>query len=397
MELLLKSEAVDRLQRMQSWMRQASVDAVFIVQNADLYYFSGTIQAGLLCLPAEGDPIHLVQKSLSRAREESPWDGLLAMENPKKAPDLLAGAGLGRLERVGLELDVLPVNHYFRYQRVFQGVEFVDASEAIRRTRMIKSPYEVSFIRRAADMLGKAFSEIPGWMRPGVTELEISARLEGFLRNQGHQGITRMRGFNGEIGYGTLSSGPSASQPSCFPGPVGFVGLYPAIPNGGSRRQLSAGDPLMADIVGGCGGYIADKTRTFAIGRIAPDMQATHDFILGMNADIEAMLRPGTACSQIYRFALERVKDSPYAADFMGAGDSRVRFVGHGVGLELDELPVLASGFDLPLEPGMIVAVEPKMFFPGRGGVGIENTYLITDTGHEKLTVFEEAIISSDR
>jgi Xaa-Pro aminopeptidase len=78
----------------------------------------------------------------------------------------------------------------------------------------------------------------------------------------------------------------------------------------------------------------------------------------------------------------------------MGIGDSQVRFVGHGVGLELDELPVLATGFDIPLEPGMTIAIEPKFFFPERGGVGIENTYLVTETGFENLTVFPEEIVS---
>jgi Xaa-Pro aminopeptidase len=378
-------------------MQHAPVDAVFVLQSADLYYFAGTVQIGLLCLPAGGDPVYLVQKSLTRARLESPLEKLIPLGSFKKVPEILASEGILAPQRVGLELDVLPASFYLRLRELFPSTEFIDASDAIRRIRMIKSPYEVQQIRRAARMLKPAFQEIPGWLRPGITELEVMARLEGFLRLQGHQGLTRMRGFNYEICYGTISSGPSASHPTHFPGPVGFEGLYPAIPNGGGPRRLTEGDTVIADIVGGYGGYIADKTRTYAVGKIAREMEEAHAFVLELMAEVKSMLKPGTSCEHFYQCASERVKKSPYAAGFMGSGDSQVRFLGHGVGLELDELPVLASGFDIPLEAGMTIAIEPKIFFAGRGGVGIENTYLITETGHENLTDFPEEIIPAGK
>lgn len=393
MELVPESEIGNRLVRMQSWMRASDVDAVFILQNADVFYFSGTLQSGLLCLPATGEPVFLVVKSLARARLESPLQKLVTLPGMRKAPGLLAAEGVGKLRRVGLELDVLPVSHFRRLGQVFGDVEFTDVSDAIRNIRMVKSPYEVEQVRRAAWQLNTAFREIPAWLRAGISELELAALLEGRLRGLGHQGLTRMRGFNNEMGYGTVSIGPSASYPSCFPGPVGFVGLYPGMPNGAGERCLAPGDTVMVDIVGGYGGYIADKTRTFGFGEIAPDMAAAHSFILELMAGIEQLLKPGIPCELVYRHALERVKDSPYEENFMGVGLEKVRFLGHGVGLELDDLPVLAAGVDVPLQPGMTVAVEPKVFFPGRGGVGIEDTYLITDTGFEKLTLSPAEII----
>jgi Xaa-Pro aminopeptidase len=394
MDLLPKSEVVERVAKLQRWMQGSSVDAVFVLQNVDLFYFAGTVQSGLLLLPAGGEPLYLVQKSASRARIESPWERLLPFPGFKKLPEWLAGEGVGGLGRVGIETDVLPASYYLRLQEAFPRVEFVDASEAIRHIRMIKSAREVDQTRQAAQMLSLAFDRLSQWIRPGVTELELAAQLEGFLRSQGHQGMVRTRGFNHQIAYGTLSAGASAAYPTSYPGPVGFVGLYPAVPNGPSKHRLAAGETLMADIVGGYGGYLADKTRTFVLGELARDMADAHHFVLDLNREIESMLRPGTLCSQIYQKALERVKASPFAPGFMGVGDSQVRFIGHGVGLELDELPVLAGGFDIPLEPGMTIAVEPKIFFPERGGVGIENTYLLTETGFEKLTVYPEEIIS---
>jgi Xaa-Pro aminopeptidase len=393
LELLPRDEAADRLRRIQRWMQENDVDATFVLQNTALFYFAGTVQAGLLCLPSAGDPIYLVQKSLTRAAAESPWNRLVPLRSLRAAPDILGGEGLGKLRRLGLELDILPASYYLRLQALFPDASIVDASDAVRRTRMIKSPYEIAEIMRGGVMLAHAFREIPGWLEPGVTELELHARLEGFLRRQGHQGITRLRGLNSELAYGTVSSGPTACYPTSFPGPVGFVGLYPGIPNGGSRRVVEAGDPVMFDVVGGHGGYIADKTRVFVRGDLAPDLARAHAFVLELLREIESGLKPGRLCSQVYASALARVRESPYADRFMGVGDSQVRFVGHGVGLELDEIPVLASGFDVPLEAGMTIAIEPKLFFPGRGGVGVENTYLITESGFEILTPFEEDVI----
>jgi Xaa-Pro aminopeptidase len=158
-------------------------------------------------------------------------------------------------------------------------------------------------------------------------------------------------------------------------------------------RKIGRGDPVIADIVGGYAGYLSDKTRTYVIGDLASDMADAHRFVLDLNREMESMLKPGVLCSRIYGRALELAGESPYASGFMGIGDGQVRFVGHGIGLELDEMPILAGGFDIALEPGMTIAVEPKIFFPERGGVGVENTYLINASGYEKLTEYPEDVV----
>jgi len=393
MDLTPKSELVSRVGALQSWMQGSSVDAVFVFQNVDLFYFSGTMQTGLLCLPASGDPIYMVQKSLSRAHRESPWERLLPFPGMRKLSEGLAGEGIHNLRRVGIETDVLPTDYYLRLTEIFRGIEFIDASEAIRRIRMRKSDFEAAQMRHASRMLRSAFDKLPQWIRIGVTELKVMAQLEGYLRSIGHQGIVRMRGFNNQIGFGTLSSGASAAYPTSFPGPVGSVGLYAAAPGGAGMRKIGRGDPVIADIVGGYAGYLSDKTRTYVIGDLASDMADAHRFVLDLNREMESMLKPGVLCSRIYRRALELAGESPYASGFMGIGDGQVRFVGHGIGLELDEMPILAGGFDIALEPGMTIAVEPKIFFPERGGVGVENTYLINASGYEKLTEYPEDVV----
>ena len=392
-DILPGSEAIYRVRRLQQWLRESSVDAVFILQNADLYYFSGTIQSGILCIVRDGDPVYMVRKSLTRARLECAWKRVIQLKRLEEIPTILAAEGVGPLTKIGLEMDVLPAAHYLKMRRIFSGVEFIDASSIIRAVRMIKSRYEVDQIRNAALMLMRAWENLPGWIRSGATELEVLAEMERFLRMQGHQGIQRTRAFNCEVGYGAFSSGADACIPTSFPGSTGFIGLYPAISNAGSQRRLAPGEPLLVDVCGGYGGYLADATRTFAIQYLPSDMLEAHKWVLELNREIESMLKPGTECAGICDYAFEKSEQSPYAGGFMGAGDNRMRYIGHGVGLELDELPVLSSGNTQRIEKGMILAVEPKIFFPDRGGVGIENMYSITDNGFEKLTPFPEDII----
>ncbi len=378
---------------MQRWMQELSIDAVFIFQNTDLYYFSGTIQSGLLCLPCSGDPIYLVTKSMVRATQESVWKNIIALPKLEKAPEILASEGIQPLKKVGLEMDVIPAAHYFRITQSFPDVEFVDASPAIRKIRMIKSPYEVDQIREAAKMILQAWQQLPSWIRPGVTELEVLAQMEQYLRLQGHQGILRTRGFNCEIGYGAFAAGSNACFPTSFPGSTGYRGLYPAISNTGSERPLVPGEPLLVDIAGGYGGYLADATRTFAIGSLPSDMREAHAWILELNLEIESMLISGMECCKICDYAFVKAENHHFADTFMGIGDNHLRFIGHGIGLELDEWPVLASKSSMQLKADMVVAVEPKLFFPERGGIGIENMYLITETGCEKLTPYSDEII----
>jgi Xaa-Pro dipeptidase len=393
MNVLPRSEADNRVRRLQQWMQKSSVDAVFILQNVDLYYFSGTIQSGLLCIPRDGDPVYLVKKSLTRAKQECPWDRIIPVSRLEDAPGILKSEGITPPSKIGLEMDVLPAAYYLKLTRLFSKAEFADASGAIRAIRMIKSPFEIGQIQNAACMLLKTWEQLPAWIRPGATELEVLAQAEHFLRLQGHQGIQRTRGFNYEVGYGAFSAGANACMPTSFPGATGFMGLYPAISNTGSDHRLAPGEPLLVDICGGYGGYLADASRTYVIGALASDMQDAHSWVLELNHEIEAMLKPGTECGKICDHSFKKAERGPYGNQFMGVGDNRMRYIGHGVGLELDELPVLASGSSVKLETGMTLAIEPKIFFPDRGGVGIENMYRITDTGFEKLTPFREDII----
>ncbi|MEE8411685.1 MAG: M24 family metallopeptidase, partial [Acidobacteriota bacterium] len=177
-----------------------------------------------------------------------------------------------------------------------------------------------------------------------------------------------------------------ALYPTNFNGCVGGEGPYPASPSTGGWEELLPDTTVMFDIVTSYNGYQADTTRSFYLGESIPvDVAAAHDFCVDVLHEIEQRMKPGAVCSEIYREIRSLVEQRGEPEGFMGFRDNRVKFFGHGVGLDLDEMPVIADRIHVTLQPGMILAVEPKAFLPGHGPVGVENTYVITDDGCESF------------
>jgi Xaa-Pro aminopeptidase len=378
-------EYIPREELERRWLkvrRFMDCDSLVVLQNVDMFYLTGTLQTGVLWFPREGEPLLAVRKSFERAKTESAVKNIVPLKTYSELPGLIPQPG----ETVGFETDVVPVATYQQVSKYFSKSKVVDGSMPVRNARAVKTPYEVECIRRAAQQLDTMFLDIPSQLHEGLAEFELAARIEYVMRMAGHQGFTRVRRFNMEMHYGAVSFAETAAYPHSFDGPVGVRGLYPAVPMMGSRRTLKRNEPVMIDVCGGYAGYIADGSRTYSIGPVSQQMRETHQYILDLNGWIEEQLRPGNIPSQIYQNVLDRVAKTSFAAHFMGAGENQVRFVAHSVGLELDEIPVIAPKFDAPLEPGVVFAVEPKVFYPGLGGVGVENTYLITDGKCERLT-----------
>jgi Xaa-Pro dipeptidase len=395
MELTPHSELQQRIARLQPALQDAGLDAALIIQNTDLYYFSGTVQQSHLYLPAAGDPLLMTRKSLARARQESKLDParIIPLTSVRALLDLVAGHGLPRPGRLGMELDVMPVNTFRDYQAVLAGIELVDCSPLIRLVRAVKSDYEVGLLRRAAQQSQVVYRAIPGLLREGITEVALASEVEAIARRAGHQGIIRMRTWNNEIFYGHLMAGESAAVPSYMASPTGGPGLNPAIAQGPGARPIGAGEPVLVDYLFAPDGYIVDQTRIFAIGSLPADLVRAHRAMLAVQAAVMAAARPGVPAGELWEVAAATADEHGVAEHFMGYGSDRVRFVGHGIGLELDELPVLAAGQDQPLEAGMVIALEPKAIFPGRGVVGIENTHVVTEHGLERLTTLSDELV----
>jgi len=391
-EFLTPSAEIERrIDLFQRFLREQGLDGALVCHPVDIYYFSGTAQNGYLWIPSEEDPVLWVQRSLERARRESPlreihpYPGLQALGNRVAAR---------KSARVGLEMDVLPTKDFLRLQERLGSAELEDATALIRRVRQTKSAFELGFMRKAAALHAEVFAEIPRMIRESRTELDLSARIEFALRCREHQGLLRLRRWNQDLYYGPVVSGTSACSPTPFDGPVGALGLYPALPQGAGRKELEPGEPILVDVVFGYNGYFVDKTRTFALGSLSDDWIEAHQLCQRIQDETVQRLKPGRPCNEVYAEAIAAFEDaSPFWPHFMGCNDNKVYFLGHGVGLELDEWPVLAPGFKEPLHPGMTIAIEPKLFPPGRGGIGLENVYLVTEDGAEKITDYPDDLV----
>jgi Xaa-Pro aminopeptidase len=390
-----RDEIDRRLDALRSAVAADGLDAALIVQHTDLAYFSGTNQQAHLVVPATGDPVLLVRRVLERARAESPLDRIEPLRSLGGLAPALAAAGVDDGATIGLELDVLPARLYLGYARRLEGHELGDCSSAVRRVRARKSDWELAQMRAASEQVRRGAEAVPALLRPGVTESQVQLEVERVLRIAGHQGQLRFRGFNQEMHYGQVLAGPSGAVPGYSDSPLCGPGPNPVLGKGPDGHVLAPGDPVIADLVGGHDGWLSDQTRTFAVGRIDADLRAAHDCAASILRAVEAEVRPGTPASALYDLAEGIAAEAGLEEHFMGAGSQRVRFLGHGVGMEIDELPILAPGFDEPLEAGNVIAVEPKFVFPGRGAVGIENMYAVTADGFETMTTAPEELIEA--
>lgn len=390
------SEVEDRARRVQAGLRRDGIDVALVVQNVDLYYLTGSIQQGHLILPAEGEPVYLVRKNLPRARCESSLPQIQPMSGLGDLPSALRTLGIAPSATIGLELDVMPVNVYRRYVKLLREATLVDCSPAIRAARAVKTPFEVELMREAGRQADLVYQEARRVLREGMTEIELAAHLEALVRRAGHHGFVRFRAFNQELYHGHLISGPNAAVGSHLDTPLSGLGLTPAVAQGAGRRAIKRGEPLVMDLSGGVHGYLSDQTRVFSVGPLAADFRDAYQVCLDIQAAVIERMTPGARCGDLYALAVDEASRRGFAANFMGEAPYQVSFVGHGVGLEIDELPYIARGNPEELVAGNVIAVEPKLVFSGRGAVGVENTWLVREGGVEPLTFTSDEIIEVD-
>jgi Xaa-Pro aminopeptidase len=238
---------------------------------------------------------------------------------------------------------------------------------------------------------------LPPLLREGMTELAIAHILSRLFYEEGHHGILRMGTFGEEVFMGHVAAGDSGNYPSVFNGPLGLRGAHPAVPHMGSAAKVwKAGEPLAIDNGFCFEGYQTDKTQVYWLGKhgtIPAKVRAAHDFCIEVQNWVVEHIRPGVLPSDLWNHVVAWADREGWGEGFMGLGRNKVGFVGHGIGLAIDEYPVLAKGFDLPIEENMVLAVEPKIGIPGVGMVGVENTFVVTPRGGRALTGNQYEII----
>jgi Xaa-Pro aminopeptidase len=385
-------ELANRIDKLQKALAAREMDGALISQKTDLFYFGATSQQGWLYVPVSGKPILMIFKEFERARQESPLEEIVSIVGSKKIPAVLDKYGYPSPVVLGMELDVLPTNLYFQYCAIFKQSKLLDISFEIRLIRAVKSEFEIAKLRLSAKLSDKVAAMVPQLLEIGKPEITLAGELEGYARSLGHQGIVRMRMWGSELFYGHLLSGDGAAVPSYLASPTGGTGVSSVIGQGAGFRKIGPNEPVLVDYVFALDGYISDHARIFSIGRLPDELEAAHLAMLEIQREIKSQAKPGVLTGDLYESMISLAEKKGYAENFMGVGERRIRFTGHGVGLELDEFPFIAKGQQLALEAGMVIALEPKTIFPGKGVVGIENTHLVTENGLESLSSFPDEI-----
>lgn len=384
----LKTECPDRIARLQQRLQQQELDGALFIYPIDIYYFTATRQTATLWVPVRGEPMLLVRKSLARAEEEGCISDIRPFPRSKEFEPLISGA-----KKIGLTYDVLPLQQYQYLAKLLPGREFVDISSSYRELRSVKSAWELERMRHAGVQLCRVFAAMADVIRPGMREVDLSAEFEMRLRKIGGEGYVRMRAFNQELFMGLAVAGASATGGGFFDGALTGQGMSQASPHGASASLIESGQPILIDYTGIFDGYIVDMTRMFVCGGWSEQLQHAFEVAGRIQRAVADALKPGVIASDLFARAAEMAEEAGLGGCFMGPPGEQAKFVGHGVGLELDEFPVLAQGFDVPLMAGQTIAVEPKFVFPGVGAVGIENTFAVTDAGGEKISVLSDALV----
>jgi Xaa-Pro aminopeptidase len=380
------SELAGRLERFRARMEteKPGWQLAAILGRVNQYYFTGTMQDAALLIPRDAAPTLWVRRSFERARAES----LLPDIRPMKSFRDAAPAPPVAREVIHVEAEVVPLALLERFRKHFPCKTLASLDAQVARVRAVKSAYELAILERAGALHRRVLEdELPGLLREGMSEAELGCELFSLMVREGHQGLARFGMFGAEIVLGQIGFGENSLCPTSFDGPGGCLGLEAAAPVLGSRaRTLRKGDLVFIDIGCGLEGYHTDKTMTYFFGGRLPEaLAAIQRRCVDLERRLAAMLKPGAIPSRIHTTVMESL-DPEFLKNFMGFGNRRASFLGHGVGLHVDEPPAIAQGFDEPLAEGMVIALEPKKGVPGVGMVGTENTFVVTAQGGQSIT-----------
>lgn len=378
--------------RVYAGMDSAGIEAALVRNLADIYYLTGRIFRGFIYIsPSLDGPQYFV-----RQPNHLTGRGVHLIRKPEEIPACLTAEGIA-VQPAALELDSVSYAEGMRLARAL-GMEAPAAnlSPVMRRARAVKTLVEQELIKASGVRQTLVYAKIPHLYQEGMTDIELQIEIERASRLEGCLGIFRVGGDDMELFMGNVLTGENADTPSPYDFAMGGAGLDPSLPVGADGTLIKPGIPVMVDVNGDYTGYMTDMTRCFVAGRPCPEAVRANRLSRDICCELAAMMKPGVAAADLYKKAEAMAAEAGMAASFMGHR-SHAGFVGHGLGIEVNEAPVLAPRSRDILEAGNVIAVEPKFVIPGMGAVGIENTYIVrADGSAEVVTTAPEDIVTLD-
>ncbi len=376
-----------RLARLRNMMKQEGIDACLISTNVNLLYTRGRIVLGYYYIDLLGNQLLFVKRPLGLIGE-----GVFQIRKLEQIGEILTDKSIPAPSRLLLEGEELPQSEWSRLSSLFAQSSIINGSNFLRKVRSVKTRYEQNLLRESGRRHSEAYAEIPSLYRPGMTDLMLSIEIERTMRLHGNLGLFRIYGASMEIYFGSVLAGKNASESSAFDFALGGAGMDPSLPIGANGSLLEEGMTVMVDMGGNFTGYLSDQTRTFSIGKLPDKAYDAHKVAIEIRDTLATMSKPGVTGEALYEQSLAIASHYSLADCFMGVAQ-KAKFVGHGVGLVINELPVLSLRSTEPLEEGMVFALEPKFVLPEIGAVGVEDTFIVTANGAERITTAEDSII----
>lgn len=383
----LSEDLVRRAERIQKEMQKKDIDACILSTSVNIFYTVGSIYNGYYYLPSEGEAIHFIKRN-----SDVVIPGSIAIRKPEQIADELEKLNIKLPKKVLIETDALSYTESNRLIAALKIETVENASILMRKIRSVKSDFELSQIRECAKKHVEVYKQVPSLYKIGMTDLDLQFEIEYLMRKSGSIGIFRSYGPNMDIYMGSLLVGDNAQSASPFDFALGGHGESPTLPLGATGIQIKEGNTVMVDMAGNYSPWMTDITRVFSLGKIADLAYKAHQVSIEIHQAISGFAKEGTPCADLYNKTMDIVAKNKLEEYFMGT-KQQAKFVGHGVGLEINEPPVLAPRSKELLEANIVFALEPKFVIPNVGAVGIENTYLTTHSSIENLTVLEEEII----
>jgi Xaa-Pro dipeptidase len=383
-----------RIALLQQVLRDRGWCGAILFYSRDILYYTGTAQpAYLVVLP--GDYMLFVRRGWDFARRQCGLpSGRMTAEGRMEtiAGRMFPGSGAGF--PVGTELDLLTLPHARLLQDALGDRPLVDVSPDVLNQRTIKDASEIESIRKACRAVHAGHQRVIERLEPGMSELELAAEVEHAQRIAGHEGDFFIRVPDFVMSRGPLASGGNLRRTSGTIYTITGTGMSSAVPAGPSRRIIEEGDLVLVDIPSCVEGYHADQSRTYAVGRAPQRALDLFTGLLEVSDRLISRLAPGMSTGEVFETARERAAALGLEAVFLNfEHQPGAHFVGHGVGLEVNEPPMLVRSGKTALAAGMVLAIEMHLMEAGGPVVKLEDTVHLTPAGVEILTLSPRCLI----
>lgn len=376
----------ERIETLQRRIAGAGWAGALINCSRDLFYYAGTtIPSWLAVTPS--DYRLFVRGEMDIARAHTPLNPDRVIES-RKLQDAAEFLGADNPCVIATELDVMTVSQLGSFRKIFPQTEFANISPVVLKQRMVKEPREIELLKEACAVVHLGHERVLETLREGMTELQLSAEIEDAHRRGGHEGVFFIRLPDFYMGRGPIASGPNLFNNTGVVYSITGAGLTPSMPAGPSRRKIMKGDLIVTDIPVLVNGYHADQSRTYVLGRAPREAKSMYDDLKSIADELIDNIRPGMSSGEICRMALARAGELGRAGQFQSFGPGkRSRLIGHGIGVELNEPPVVMENDPGRIEEGCVIAIDIHMLDRSIGVVKLEDMISVGRSGNEVLNV----------